>query len=319
MKHVPLSVLEGKLIRPGFEEHLKPLLRYRGCMSLGRVHRLLNLMISAMEHEATSADITQRLVLNPDYSQLCCPDKRVSLMSLCSFRSRLVGAPSVLAEFPGLAEYLDWMVPPWRRWGPLERLSDPPDGFAAAVERQSVAWAAREYGTSREICERWFRELGLMSAGLLKRRPNGFSAAARGKSLGWAVERYDVGYSVARRWFEEVGIEPTHTRTVALRLVYPFLIHDGGKPEHALLRKVTAFVPRGLDPSLRADMCQDLIVGILSGEIEEDALLLPSRELTRRIWKSSPARYGDRSLEEVIAGDDFTLMDTLADEGRDWA
>lgn len=318
MKHVPLSVLEGKLIRPGFEERLKPLLRYRGNPSLGRVHRLWNLVLSGMAHEATSADITQRLVLNPEYSQLCCPDKPVAFVSLSSFRSRLVDNPRVMAEAPGLAEYLDWMIPPYKRIGPLERLSDPPDGFAAAVERRSVAWAAREYGTSNEICERWFREIGLVSTGL-KRRPDSFAASARGKSLGWAVERYDVGYAVARRWFEEVGIEPTLTRAVAPKLAYPFLIHDGGKPEHALLRKVAALVPQGIDPSLRADMCQDLIVGILAGELAEDDLSLPSKELTRRIWQSAPARYSDRSLDEVIGDSNFTLMDTLVDEGRDWA
>lgn len=317
MKHVALLTLEAKIIRPGFEEHLKPLLRYRGNLSLGRVHRLWNLVLSGMEHEATSADITQRLVLNPAYSQLCCPEKPVSSISLSSFRSRLVDNPRVMAEAPGLEEYLDWIIPPYKRIGPLERLSDPPDGFAAAVERRSVAWAAREYQTSREICERWFRETGLVSTAL-KRRPDSFDTAARGKSLGWAVERYDVGYAVARRWFEEVRIEPTLTR-VAPKLVYPFLIHDGGKPEHALLRKVSSVVPLGIEPSLRADMCQDLIVGILAGDLAEGDLLLPSRELARRIWQSAPARYSDRSLDEVIGDGNFTLMDTLADEGRDWA
>lgn len=319
MKFVPLSKLENKLIRPGFEEHLKPLLRYKGHLSLGRAHRMWNLIISGMEHEATSSDITQRLVLNPHYSQLCCPDKPVTQLSLSSFRSRLVDNPRVTAEAPGLAGYLDWFIPPYKRIGSLTRLSDPPDGFATAAERRSIAWAAREYEASYEVCERWFRELGLVSTRQLKRRPDSFAAAARGKSLSWAAERYEVSYLIARRWFEEVHIEPIRTRIVAPKLIYPFLIHDGGKPEHDLLRKVTAVVPRGIDPSLRADMCQDLIVGILAGELAEDDLLLPGKELTRRIWQSAPTRYSDRSLDEVIAGDDFTLMDTLADEGRDWA
>jgi hypothetical protein len=240
-------------------------------------------------------------------------------MSLRSFTGRLLDNPQVMAEAPGLEEYIDWLLPSYQGPIRLERLSGPPDGFGEAVDRRSIEWASREFGTSREICERWFRELGLISAGHQKRRPNGFEAAARGKSLGWAVDRYDVGYDVARRWFKEIGIEPLRIRELAPKLVYPFLIHDGGRPEHTLLRKVNAVVPHGLQPSVRADMCQDLIVNILAGGFAEDDLDLPQPELAQRIWKLAPARYNERSIHEVIAGDDWTIMDTLADEGRDWA
>lgn len=320
MKNVPLATLQDKIIRPGFEERLRPLLRYKGNQSLGRLHRMWNLVISGMAHEATAPDITQRLVMNEEYSQLCVPDRRVSHVSLASFASRVWDNPSVLAEAPGLGEYLDWIIPWYKRVGSLDRLSDPPEGFADAVANRPISWASREYGVTREIAERWFRELGLISLGNSKPGPQNFGHAARGKSLGWAVEKYDVGYAVARRWFEEAGLEPVRTRTTSSpSIVYPFLIHDGGKPEHALLRKVNAAVPMGLEPSLRADMCQDLVVAILAGEISEDDIMLPSKELSKRIWATAPARYQERSIDEVIADENFSLLDTLADEGRDWA
>lgn len=318
MKQIALSTLESRIIRPGFEAHLSPLLRFKGHQTLGRVHRLWNLMVSAMLHDATDSDITQRLVHSEQYSQLCGPERQISHSTLRSFTGRLLACPKVLAEEPLLREYILDILPPWK--GPiwLTPIPGPPDGFIVGVERRSVAWAARQYGVGYEVCERWFRELGLVSTRHQKRRPDSFTEAARGKSLRWALEKYDVGYGVARRWFAEVGVKPEPSPAFSPKLAYPFLIHDGGKPEHALLRKVNAAVPSGLEPSLRADMCQDLLVAILSGELGENDILLPTRELSKRIWASAPVRYGERSLDEAIS-DDFTLMDTLADEGRDWA
>jgi hypothetical protein len=50
VKHVPLRVIEDMIVRPGFDERLRPPLAYRGAMTLGRVHRLWNLIVSAMAH-----------------------------------------------------------------------------------------------------------------------------------------------------------------------------------------------------------------------------------------------------------------------------
>ncbi len=255
MKQVALSSLQDKIIRPGFERFLRPLVMYRGRLSLGDIHRMWNLVISAMEHEATLADITQRLQLNPQFSHLCAPSKPRVSSSVCSFAGRLTDNPKVMGEMPGLAEYLDWLIPPYKRMGSLERVSE-------------ITYRSRNMGAGG-----WRR---LMSR---PRQPRDLHKTSE--------------------------------------IVYPFLIHDGGKPEHALLKKVMAAVPRG-DSDRFADMCQDLIVGILSGDFAEDDLALPAKEVRRRVYAMSPGKYGDLSLDAPRGDGDFSLMDTLADEGRDW-
>lgn len=49
---------------------------------------------------------------------------------------------------------------------------------------------------------------------------------------------------------------------------YPFVQSAQAKtPEQQLLLDVHAQIPRGVDPSIRGDLCQDLIVAVLSGDI----------------------------------------------------
>lgn len=261
MKQVRLSELEDKIVRPGFEGRLKPLLAYRGQLTLGRAHRLWNMMVSAMLHEASKSDITQRLVMNADYSQLCGPTKPLQSMGLIGFASRLRDNPKVMAEMPHMAEYVDWVIPPWKRFG-LERISE-------------VTHRSRNRGAGgwRVFQDRRTREFRLLSG-----------------------------------------------RSAQPVLQYPFLIHDGGKPEHDLLRKVNAAIPRHYAPEMRADMCQDLIVGILCGDFREDDLGLPAKEMTKRVVQMFPTKYGPLSLDAPI-GDErgATWLEMVADEGRDWA
>jgi hypothetical protein len=262
MKCVPLAKLEDKIIRPGFDEHLKPLLMYRGQLTLGRAHRLWNMMVSAMEHEATYSDITQRLLRNPDYSQLCGPETKISLLGLRSFCGRLVDNPKVLGEMPHLKEYVEWLLPDWRGPFLLQPISE-------------ITHRRRNMGAG-----------------------------------GW------------RTFVDRRGRE--HRQTVRGEVLeYPFLIHDGGKPEHDLLRKVVAAIPRHVPQHLFADMCQDLVVGILSGDYAEDDLNLPGREVVKRVWHMFPTKY-NLSLDDIIpgtdaSGDPLHYLDMVADEGRDWA
>lgn len=371
MRQVALADLENKIVRPGFEAHLLPLLRFKGNQSLGRAHRMWNLFISGMEHEATAADITQRLVNNSQYSHLCGPENKVAQRALRSFAGRLLACPQVLKEERGLREYIREMLPPYKGPFYLTPIIPPPPNFAELAERRNPKWAMREFGVGDSIARRWFAEVGLVSAGGLKRRPDDFAELAAGKSLGWAVERYDVTYSVAHRWFDEIDVAPTRIerekkpvpkgwvhfaaketnadlaerfgaspRTVQRwrletgvvchaqrrrssatggNIVYPFLIHDGGKPEHVLLRKVNAAVPMHLEPELRADICQDLMVGILCGDLDPDDLSLPAKEIGRKVQQMFPTKYGPLSLDAVMPGtDSLRLIDTLSDENNPW-
>ena len=97
-------------------------------------------------------------------------------------------------------------------------------------------------------------------------------------------------------------------------------ITDGGKPEHRLVKLVNAAVPKHIDADTRADICQDLLVGILCGDFSEDDLFLPAKQMTRRVMQMFPTKYGPMSIDAEIPGTDgFRLIDTLAEEDSLWA
>lgn len=258
MTPVSLEKLESAIIKPGLEEKLVPLVAYRGNMTLGRAHRLLNLTISGMEQDCELADLTQRLQHNPDYSHLCGPDKRAQYNGLCGFFGRLEDNPEVANNIPHLLDYVRGL-----------------GGFRFSLERVSP-----ETGRRRNV-----------GAG------------------GW---REFVGKPKKEKADKAISTPPRPA------LVYPFLIHDGGRAEHDLLRKVNAAIPQYYSPDRRADMCQDLIVGILSGDFSEDDLGLPAKEMTKRVMQMFPTKYGPVSLDADLTGDGFRLIDTLSDDMNPW-
>jgi hypothetical protein len=114
------------------------------------------------------------------------------------------------------------------------------------------------------------------------------------------------------RTFEAKPREPRKFRLREAPLSYPFLIHDGGRPEHDLLHMINAAVPSGIMGDLRADICQDLAVGVLCGDFPKDALLLPAKEVIRRVRKMFPDKYGPMSLDALVPGtNDLRLIDTI--------
>lgn len=260
MTPVNLATLESAIIKPGIEEHLTPLLMYRGSVGLGRIHRLLNLTIAAMEQDCTFSDITQRFQQNPDFSHLCGPEKAVTASTtLYSFFGRLEDNPDVTNNIPHLLDYVRGL-----------------GGYRFTLERVSLE-------THRH------RNMG---AG------------------GW---RTFVSKRVPRKPKLRVPREAKPPP-----LLYPFLIHDAGRPEHNLLKKVNAAVPRGLSPDLRADVCQDLVVGILCGDFSEDNLELPAKEMIRRVYKMFPTKYGPISLDAKMGDTGLTILDTLSEEDSIW-
>lgn len=256
MKPVSLSTLENAVVKPGFEKHLKPLVMYRGAVTLGQAHRMWNLLASGLLHEANRRDIKETLQLNSRFSHLCEPDKKKSDMALYGFLSRLEDNPDVMAELGGMSDYVRWLG--GHRF-PLIRVSE-------------ITYRSRNMGAG-----------------------------------GW------------RRLSRRDAHLPGSNIRQSAPINYPFLIHDGGKPEHDLLRRVNAAVPKYLDPNLRADICQDIIVGILCGDFDEDNLTLPAKEMTKRVQKMFPTKYGPISLDEIMPGtDDYRLIDRISNEDSLW-
>lgn len=295
MKPVSLNALANELAKPGFERELIPLLMYRGHSDLGRVHRLWNLTVAMMMHEVdTPGTGINHLHMNPEWSQLCFPQKRVQSCNMSGFLTRMRDNKPVTDLVPGLTDYVAYLKP---RFYPYQRVP-------------IVASSAR--------CA-WWRTYTPKKLDPPPVPPD-FFAKADGKTLLWAAEHYNRSLPVIARWFEQSGAVRSDPERCAPVLAYPFLIHEAKKPEHELLHLINAAIPHNLPPDMRADMCQDLAVGILIGDFNKDDLYLPAKEVAKRVYRMFPTKYGPVSLDAIMPGtEDFRLLDTLVDEGRDWA
>lgn len=77
---------------------------------------------------------------------------------------------------------------------------------------------------------------------------------------------------------------------------YPF-ISKTPTEDHDLLLAVDRLVPKTLRHEARADVCQDMIVAILTGETTLDNLRDSRTEYVRKFQKDTQERYGHLSLD----------------------
>lgn len=284
MKPVALPKLERAIIKPGIEKHLHPLIRFRGAVSLGRIHRVWNFAQAMMLQECeTHADGTQRLSLNPDFSHLAGPEKRVQLGSLRALASRLCATPEVQKIDPVLTEYIRDVFP-----HPFSLIPIP-----------EVTYDTKSWGV-----DNWRM--------FYSRRAQDFFTKEQ-----WADYQRERSIETLKRALEKQRRAAQRLEDAARPkggLHYPYLVHDGGRPEHDLLKLVNNAVPKWLHPDMRADVCQDLIVGILAGDFDKDNLKLPAKEMLKRVQKMFPTKYGPLSLDAVIPGtEDMKLMDLISE------
>lgn len=103
------------------------------------------------------------------------------------------------------------------------------------------------------------------------------------------------------------------TPTADKSLVYPFVIHRPKNDDGAfdLMVEVNNAVSRGLPDHIRADICQDLIVAILSGEMDRSELKEEARYYTNKVLKMHPIKYGDMSFDEPIGDSGRALSEIL--------
>lgn len=94
-------------------------------------------------------------------------------------------------------------------------------------------------------------------------------------------------------------------------LVWPYL-RSFDNEDYRLMERVNLLVPRTFPESVRADMCQELLVDIISGDLEIDNAQSRIAEYARRAFKFEPSKFGPLSLDALMFGDgDRTLLDTL--------
>lgn len=350
LKHVSLAKLEGAIIKPGIEKHLIPLMMFKGHADLGSWHRKWNLLLSAREHECESLSEISRLQANPQYSQLCLPPKPVMGATLMGFLSRVMLRPDLDPLAPGIVDYArslmrrPWPLTPvsefhrdshskrmawWRTLDP-ELIREREERRARRIERSAARAAeraaereaarlAREIQRAVRRDEREAKEAEHRRAVLHRRQMRTHRRAlllehrrVEREARQRVRERERAARQATR---ERLAREPAKfvlRETGGIPLAYPFLIHDGGRPEHTLLHRINAAVPKGVMGDLRADICQDLAVGILCGDFDENDLALPAKEMMARIRKLFPSKWGPLSLDAVVPGTDgLRLIDQI--------
>ena len=246
-KDVSVEDLKEKIIRPGIEDRLVPLLHFKGHANLGSMHRLWNLAILMMEAEAEKLGHGVGISLNRDYAHLCGPVKQPNHIGLNSFFSRLILKPDVTNNIPGLLDYSRSVV-------------------RTLIHLTPVSEHASDYR-----CAWW-------------------------------------------RTYKKAPAKPRIFKPKPELLIYPFLIHEPKRPDEGfdLTKFVSDAVPRGLPPDVRADLCQDMIVAILSGDITRDQVAGSIKEFTRKAFKAGPQKYGHISFDAPLPGmDGRTLSDVL--------
>lgn len=122
--------------------------------------------------------------------------------------------------------------------------------------------------------------------------------------LQWVIENTPHFYPYAITPISEISLWKTNRpwrrlarkERVPIAEFYPF-ISKTPTEDHELLLAVDALVPKTLLNETRADVCQDMIVAILTGETTLDNLRDSPREYVKRFFRQSPSKYNHLSLE----------------------
>jgi transposase-like protein len=103
-------------------------------------------------------------------------------------------------------------------------------------------------------------------------------------------------------------------------LCYPFIPALGTpRPEHELLMMINAAVPYNIPEDRRADICQELAVAVLLGDVDAANLEAAWRPMFHKVYAQHPTLYAPLSLDAPIPGtDNLLLIDTISTEDSIW-
>lgn len=315
MRIARMDSLLDKIVRPDIEKHLLPIMLYRGTRSFGQIHRLWNFAITCMESEVETLTDAVRLSQNPDFAHLCGIHKPVQRTIVPGLFGKLSDQPRVTDNIPGLTKYIKEFRGPKYRLTPVSLYTNDP-----RADSRVAPWRINDY--SPEV--RAQRAKLLMEKIALKRarvaqvvwarnERRRIRAGAKEERLAWiAQKKTERDIARQKRREQRVGerLLARRAKEPAVPLFYPYLIHKPkeGDDERALLLAVHNAVPKHLPEETRADVCQDLLVSILAGEITQDQIVGNVKGYLAKIRKLHPWKYGDISLESSVGPDDDREM-----------
>lgn len=91
---------------------------------------------------------------------------------------------------------------------------------------------------------------------------------------------------------------------------WPFAPSDANE-QHDLLEAIDRTVPKCLPESIRQDVCQDLVVSVLTGDITLDELQGSLPKHIKAVFKFHPTKYSHLSLDQPWSEDGATLGQML--------
>lgn len=135
------------------------------------------------------------------------------------------------------------------------------------------------------------------------------------------------GYRVKAPWREELA-RPRKQRVInperpvkSADLFYPYVVFEP-KAENNLLFAINAAVPKNLPEQIRADLCQDLAVAVLCGEVAESDLQGEVPLYLKKAMKLFPTKYGPLSLDAPApwaeSGDMRTVGQMIDSNAAHW-
>jgi hypothetical protein len=179
----------------------------------------------------------------------------------------------------------------------------------------TIRMVARQAGVARATVEkRAAAAVGLMC-------PCGRPA----RHIGWCTFR--VGLSPNRQlYYASCAARSAARRAAQVRLEplathYPFLTMAGPSIEECdILQAANSFVPKNLPEDIRGDICQDVCVAILTGDLLLANLSAVSiRPFITKFYRENKEKYGTLSLDSPRRpGDDRTLGESIANLAEAW-
>jgi transposase-like protein len=124
--------------------------------------------------------------------------------------------------------------------------------------------------------------------------------------------QYRTAYAWASKFRLFLGNAPKQTRVQDNR--WPYLNGDRDEAQK-LIATINGLLPRELPEQKRADVAQEMILGVLSGEITEADLKAKALLYIRKYHKNYENHFRDTSFDQMRGdGDGYNLHDIISEE-----
>lgn len=106
-----------------------------------------------------------------------------------------------------------------------------------------------------------------------------------------------VNYRTAWRLNKLLGLIRGNVRIRASERVWPYVPHRPDDNGADLVQMVNYKIPKGIPEHIRADICQEIILGVLEGNIRLDDVAKQAQQYVRKFWGKADWERGHISID----------------------